>query len=529
MPELADRLQSEIEAAWPPRRERDTHAKIKVWRAFRESDKDQLRPSGWSKGMTDNDTRRDYIVDPLGERIPQVWADMLFGEDPHIVPVDAKDADRMAELIDANDLSSELQRAEWLCSSEGEVWWRVVPNDSVGHAMIEFHSRLVVVPLWSGRTLQACAFASELERDDKKVIRYVEIHEAGYVRRMLYEGAPTSEFIGTEVPLTNRPETAEWESEWVHGLDILAGRIVNKYGADTKAGVSDYDGLEDLMLALNETTTIGQENARLTAKQRAILPQRFLDTQGNFPRGAEILVSTEVDQDPDKVKNQVAMIEFEFDAAALIAYIEHQTDVILTRARVAPQLVGRHTEGAQTGPALKARVIDSVLAAQGKGKFWDDAAPKVILSAIQVENMSTSQGGLGLPWGNSEDFPTFRRSSSLPEDEEATARRLSIEVTNEMLSRKTAIAMSHPEWDERRVQEEVDQIMLEVGNNAPAPDDPMGGQPELDKNGNPVMGRQTPEFKNQQQRVTDVARRAQTVPATGDEKEERRDGPNGKR
>jgi hypothetical protein len=106
------------------------------------------------------------------------------------------------------------------------------------------------------------------------------------------------------------------------------------------------------------------------------------------------------------------------------------------------------------------------------------------------------------------------------------ARRLSIEVTNEMLSRKTAIAMSHPEWDEKRVQEEVDQIMLEVGNNAPAPDGP---SEELDKNGNPVMGRQTAEFQAQQRRVADAGRRSQTVPATGDEKEERRDGPNGKR
>ena len=50
---------------------------------------------------------------------------------------------------------------------------------------------------------------------------------------------------------------------------------------------------------------------------------------GNFPRGAEMLIATEVDQDPEKIKNQVAMIEFEFDAAALIAYKENLTDTSL--------------------------------------------------------------------------------------------------------------------------------------------------------------------------------------------------------
>ena len=30
--------------------------------------------------------------------------------------------------------------------------------------------------------------------------------------------------------------------------------------------MSDFDGIEDLLLALNEITTIGQDNARLTAQ-----------------------------------------------------------------------------------------------------------------------------------------------------------------------------------------------------------------------------------------------------------------------
>lgn len=499
MPAYTDQLRAEIEGRYPVPRESKVRDQIIVHRAFRESNKDLLRPAGWSKGMTENDGVRDYIVDPLGERIPQVWSDMLFGEEPSFIPVESGDANRMAEMVNANDLTSELQRAEEICSSEGEVWWRVMQDDTLGHARVEWHSRMVVVPLWVGTKAVAVAYVSELERTDKVVWRYVEIHEAGWVTRLLYEGRVNVDKIGEARGLDARPETQDWEAEWNHGFDMLAGRVVNRLGTDPKFGISDYAGLEDLLLALNETTTIGQENARLTAKQRAILPQRFLDTQGNFPRGAEILVATEVDQDPEKVKNQVAMVEFEFDANALIAYIEHITDRILTRARVAPQLVGRHTEGAQTGPALRARVLDSILAAQGKGKPWDDQVPHQLRLMIQIE-----RDIMGIPWAKTNEDPTFRRTEALPEDAESKARRLAIEINAEMLSRKTAIAMAHPEWDAQRVQAEVDQIMKELGNDAPAPDNPVppvgpGNQPIIEK-----------------------------TPATG-EKEERRDGPNGKR
>lgn len=464
-----DRLLAEIKVRWPVERERKYHDRIKSARAFRESDSDYLRPADWSK---DTQGMRNYMVDPLGERIPYVWSDLLFGEDPTIAPTKKADQVRMDELINVNKLPSMLQRAEWICSSEGEVWWRIVPDELLEHASIEWHSRLVAIPLWVGHHLMAVAFVSVLDTSGKDTLRYVEIHVKGHVRRFLFK-APENKLdtIGVEVALDSHPMTTEWDRDWAHGLDILAGRVVNKLGADTRMGISDYDGLEDLLLSLNELTTIGQENARLTAKQRAILPQRFLDMEGNLPRGLEILIATEVDQDPEKIKNQVAMVEFEFDAAALIAYTEHTTDKILTRGRVAPQLVGRHTEGAQTGPAMRARLLDSMLAAQGKGKAWDDEAPVAIHRAQQVEKLSQAKGGLGIKWGDISSPPSFKRASALPEDPESLSRSLAIEVNAEFLSRKTAIQIKHPEWDQLRVDDEVAQIMLETGANAPEPDD----------------------------------------------------------
>lgn len=494
MPKYTERLLEDLRARWPVPREVEYRNKIMLHRAFRNSDKDILRPTGWSK---DTDEHREYIIDPLGERIPGVWSDLLFGVDPVIAPAAKADSTRMSDLIDINDLPSEWQRAEDICSTEGEVWYRVVPDMAVEHASIEWHSRLQVLPLWVGKHLMAAAFVSVLDRDKQSVWRYVEVHEKGSVRRLLFKGSANSDSLGQEMELSAHAATRDWEATWDHGLEMLAGRVYNKLGADVRYGVSDYDGIEDLLLALNEITTIGQENARLTAKQRAIIPQRFLNMAGNFPRGAEILIATEVDQDPEKIRNQVAMVEFEFDAAALIAYTEHLTDRVLTRARIAPQLVGRHTEGAQTGPALRARILDSELAAQGKGKQWDDQNPRILLKAAQVEALPQDQGGLGIKWSDTKKLPSFKRAPSLPEDPEALTRRLAVAVNAEMLSRKTSIGLSFPEWDSRRVDEEIQQIQQEVGNDAPPPTGSTGEK-------NPNLNAET---------------------ATG--RQERRDGPNG--
>lgn len=456
-----DRLLLDLRNGWPVNSEMAYREKILLYRAFAESDPDVLKPHGWGK---DSDGVRDYIIDPLGERIPWVWSDLLYGQDPVIAPAAKADTDRMAEMIDANDLPSELQRAEWTCSVEGEVWPRIVPNPATGHAQIEWHSRMNVLPLWVGRQLMGAAFVSELDRNKQEVWRYVEIHVRGSVRRMLFRGRVSGDQLGEEMPLDAHVSTRGWDETWNHGLDILVDRIPNKLGKDFCMGISDYASIMDLLLALNELTTVGQENARLTAKQRAIIPQRFLNMAGNFPRGSEILIATEVDQDPEKIKAQVAMVEFEFDAAALIAYTENLTDRILTRARIAPQLVGRHTEGAQTGPALRARVLDSELATQGKGKPWDDRNPHILRKAAQVEKI------MGIPWSQVTKLPSFKRASALPEDPESLTRRLAVAVNAEMLSRKTAIGLSFPEWDPTRIDDEVAQIQKETGMDAQPPD-----------------------------------------------------------
>lgn len=455
---------------FPPASEEHVCTQVSLWAAFREADAAYLKPTGWGD---DHRGDRQYMVDPLPGRIVGAKADLIFGEDPTFTAAKDADQDQLSGIVDANDLPSQLQRAERICASEGEVWWKTyVDTEQVAYPLIQWLSRAFCIPMFRGRTLLAAAFYSELEAEEEGYCyRLVEVYDANVVRHYLFKAGRSEKGIGDLVALTDHPETADLAEEWQHDLDqLLCGRVVNDEGTDPTYGISDYAGVKDLLYALNEATTIGVENARLTAKKRVIVPQRFLDERGEFPGGVDTIIATEVDADPDKPGQGLVQVEWEFDATALQVWTTDLEDRILTRTRTAPVLVGRYTEGAQTGPALRARLLDSVLDAHGKGRYWDDELPKCLRAAQRVDALSKEEGGLGNQWTQADEPPAIERTLPLPEDESEQAQRIATEVGAELKSRKTGITELHPDWTEEQVIEE----MKLISEDNPLPQLPPG-------------------------------------------------------
>lgn len=456
----ADQLQQRIEQAkrWPPPGEQKLREQLELWAAFRESDADRIRPANW-------DPQRAYVIDPLPERIPQAFADLLYGEDPRFVAAAERGPDQgnLDRIVDDNDIPSELHWAVQLASSEGEVWWHAfVDRDAADVPIIEWVSRRHVYPLLRGRQVAAVAFITELDGDGEDRWRLVEIQERGHVRNLLYRAVGREQGIGQPQPLKAHPDTADLPESFDHGFDLmLAGRVLNR-PARGRVGRSDYAGVRDLLFALNEASSIGVENARMTLKRRVVVPQRYLDENGNFPAGAEVLIAPEVDTDPDKPGERLVQVEWEFDATAWVTWDAALTDKILTRTRVAPQLVGRHTEQAQSAPALRARLIDSVLAAQGKARYWDDEVPKAMLALQLLDNLPEERGGFGRPWASPGEPPAVERRSIIPEDLDAEVARHAQAVAAEIESRETAIRALHPDWSDEQVADELDRIRSEI-------------------------------------------------------------------
>jgi hypothetical protein len=537
--EHADQLQDMLErgrSQWPLVQEAPILAQLHEWSAFSRSNAVVLqRLCRWQAGQHQH---LPYVIDPLAERIKDAFADLIFGAETEFeAPEDAaSDQALLDDLVEENNLPSELQDAASMCVAEGEVWWRVyVDRDAFEHPVIEWHSRADVVPLYRGKKLLAAAFISDIDNlapdapvvrigddadpagqlawrqqpglaeDRGTVWRYVEIQTGGLVRNLLYRGSGNS--LGDTVALASRPEFADLPDEWDHGLEVqtragravplmLAGRVAN--GKAGRLGRSQFAGVKGLLYELNKLSSVGSRNVDLTMQKRAVLGASVVQPSmeptsenPNPPRSATaalpdaFLAPSQAD-DMGEVR-PMGVLEFsDAWADALLAWDGGLTDKILTRCRVAPQLVGRHTEMAATGPALRARLLDSVLAADGKARAWDDELPKLIRATQMVDALPEERGGCGHAWTRAEELPVVLRSSVLPEDEGEEVARHAAAVGARIEARRTAIERLNPEWDEQRINHELELIsqdpMAAMGPSPGQPGIPGAPPPSLGVN-----------------------------------------------
>jgi hypothetical protein len=488
--ENADRLLRKLERAtdWPPKGDRKLLEDLFQWIWFREADGDQLKqahPGGW-------DEEKPYLVDPLASRIAEAFADLIFGEEPDFQAAKKADQQRLEDLVAENDLASELQQGAELSTSEGEVWWRVrVDRAASDWPMVEFHSRTNVMPLFSGRQIIAIAFIQVIE-DDKEAWRYVECHAEGIILNKLYkiplgDATPTSSGsiipvvmhvghpFGDQVSLSDRPETEDLDAVWEHGQPMLAGRIINRRGRTPRVGISQYKRVKDILYSVNEAATIGQQNMRLTARKRAVVDESVLQPQFDddgkqiserpvFDSQDDVYIASALDENLESKQGPFKILEYSFDAAALVEWYLHLEDIVLTRTRTAPQLVGRHVESAVTGPALRARLLDSMLAANGKARWWDGGVPQLIKCLQLIDKLPIRSGGFGRSWEDANEKPTMRRKSIIPEDPKDEADRHAVLMGSELESQFTAIADMHPEWSDSEIQDEMDRIRSDAPN-----------------------------------------------------------------
>lgn len=476
---------------WPLQAELRVRQQIALWAALRESDEVVLRRiMSWK-----ND--RDLLIDNLPEKIATAYGDLLFGQDPDFDSADPSDEPLIEAMVES--WSGGLQSAEETCVSEGEVWWRLAVNLNASfHPVLTWHSRADVVPLFFGGEVIAVAFVSRLSSlsDDarsKTVWRHLEIHSAGVVANVLFEGR--DELLGDLRELAAHPEVAELAAVWEHGLPILAGRIVNRVGRSAFCGQSIYHGVWTRFLELNEAATIGRENMRLTAKKRAVVPASALRaapamamTQAvaqagpnaeppkpprpQFDAGEDLLVHDPLDVEEGREgQGPFRILEYSFDAEALIAHYQHVVETVCQRCDIVPQFIGSGDFGSgSSGTALRVRLLPTTNAAEGRGRRWDDTLPVIAQRGQLLEALPQALGGFGrdAEWTNPGGVPSVERASPLPIDENERAQRLATLKTADLISIELGVREQHEDWDDEKVQAEVEAIRADLAATVPA-------------------------------------------------------------
>lgn len=486
---LADELIDRIAATrrWPMAEEAAVWKDIVKWIAYRENDRELLKGEAAWQG----DAR--YKIDPLPERISGAFGTLLFGREPIVKAADKADQERLAEILRLNKWGSRLRTAEEKCSSEGEVWWRLVA-DNVRHdaPMLTWHSRIDVIPHYVNQQLRAVAFVNELTDNldgtdaDSLVYRHFEIHDPESVTNVLFRGEQTN--IGIQVDLAEHDSVEGLADEWVHDLGLLAGRIVNVEGQDPEIGKSDYDGIEDWFLELNECLSTGSANRDLTALKRIYAPRDALDEQGNLPAGKNVIATDQSDQQwgSEGPKGQFGTLELSFDADALIKWQNQVAMTAASRRGLTAQFIALPTDstdgGASTGVALRVRLIPSKAEGDRRSGPWKDDADGILLRIQKLDALPREQRGFASTWTKPDEAPSVQLSDPLPIDGVEEATRLSTLRTASLISIRQSLIEQHPDWSDERIDEELELIkedraaegasQLPFGKAPGAPGDP---------------------------------------------------------
>jgi hypothetical protein len=479
----------ESEAQWPPPFDHDRIAEVARRAAFREADEETLRHAhNWPQG-------RNYIVDPIGDRIATAKADLLWGEDPKITAARDTDQGNLDRIVVTSNLPSELHWAEQIRASEGETWWRIErPDDNVINCpIVTFHSREVVVPLYVGPVLVAVAFVTEFEDPTAStrsasppIWRHLEIQTEGRVENRLYLG--NKDTLGPGQDLDAFPETEELDSVWEHGLPgILADRVVYRRGRDRALGRSVYEGSENLMLALNEAMTVGVENVRLAGKKRAVIPAESVQTrdaslpdsidagdgsrmpiESSFDAGEDVLIAGSMDTELGREAgaNLFKLLEYSFDSEALIAWQDKLVKVLASRCGLTVQFIGEGAaagEGtAETGTALRVKLLPATSSSRGSGRSWSDSVPRILMLAQLLDQLPLSAGGFARSYSGAGLAPAVEREDPLPRDETEEVAKHTTATGGPVESTRTAVKELHPDWSDDQIDEEVEAIRKDV-------------------------------------------------------------------
>lgn len=483
----AERLFQKLEqGALTPHWRRDPAVRdLERWIALHDRDKRMLQKmAGWT------DPGRPYKADPLPARISGSFADYLYGEDPIINARQETDQPQLDNIILGNDFNQALWDGVDMQSSEGETYWRIyVDKGAADVPIIDWHSRTMTVPMFRGRNLLACAFISRVNTfDDDNIWWFVEVHEDEEVHNRLYRqvrsGDESEETmplgIGAEEPLTRAVETEDLRPVWEHGLPMLAGRVPNGLGRDKRVGISDYRGIEDLLLDLNEAHTIDSENFRLAGKKRAVMPERYATESGTIDAGEEIFFTKEgwEEEMESGEAGPFKLLEYSYDGVSSIARKEDLAGTALTRVgltRVMSDPASADTSGnAPSGAAWAMRLIPTKLAAKGKTRRWDGAVPYILELGMEVDQLAQERGGFGRSYADT-TLPSHERGSILPEDDEEKIRRVSLQYTGGLISLESALKELHPRWSDKLLQDEAERIRKE--HTLPRIDDHSGDNP----------------------------------------------------
>lgn len=439
----------------------------------------------WGRPTTSGQPRTKLHV-PLASDISTTSANLIFSEPPKLlVPGESDDTGpsttqkRLDELCDDGMYATLLEAAE-MCAALGGVYLRGCwDRDATDAPWLSPISADLAVPEWQWGRLSAVTFWRTLPGGERgKVIRHLERHEPGFILHGLYEGDVDN--LGRRIPLSENPATAQLAGQAgqdagvietgikqltaVYVPNMRPNRLWRGTPSAAHLGRPDIAGAEPLLDALDETYTSWIRDIRL-AKARIIVPRSMLQSEGpgmgsSWDADKEVYAPlTMLDRAGE---GQITLSQFAIRVAEHRDTAQDLTEQILRSAGYSAQTFGSMGDAAVTATEVVARERQSFTTRNRKITYWRPALGAAFEMLLAIDKAM---------YGNGVDViePLIEFADSVSEDPQTIATTASLLRTAEAASTETLVRMVHPDWDDARVQDEVNDIAGETGRSVEDP------------------------------------------------------------
>lgn len=495
---------------WPPPPHDIALAQQTVWSAWLAGDTDELstvygssaavrsgffsREGGvfptvarffWGRPSTSGQRRHKLHV-PLAADIATVSSDLLFSEPPQfIVSEDGNDAarTRVDDLLNQGPFHTVLLEAAEITAALGGGWLRCVwDTDVADQVLLDVVHGDSAIGEWRWGRLSAVTFFTEYtepgDTSRSKVVRHLERHELGRILHGLYSGDRDN--LGHPMALADHPSTLPY-AELVDedgaiptGVTTLTAAYVanmrpqrrwRKIEELSEMGRSDYDGVELLMDALDETYTSWMRDVRL-AKARLVVPEFMLKDLGKgkgtaWDEDQEIYAALNMPPSEGKDSTQITAQQF------AIRVEEHQQTAqqlvveILRSAGYSPSTFGDNADagGVLTATEIVARSQESNRTRDRKTRYWSQALEPLLTTWLELDSLIFGGGAKG--------EVTVQWPDATQPDQEALSRTINTLSQAMAVSTDVKVRMLHPDWDEEQIEAEIAAIKAEQGLAVP--------------------------------------------------------------
>ncbi|MCO1575019.1 phage portal protein [Crossiella sp. SN42] len=439
----------------------------------------------WWGEPTPPGEKRTKLHLPLASDIATGSSDLLFAEPPKITFEDSATQDRFDELADELNLHAILSEAGEVGAALSGYYLRAtVAPDLADHPLLTAVHPDAALPEFAYGMLTAVTFWWVIQEDSQTRYRHVERHELagrqGVVLHGLYKG--TADNLGQQVTLDQHEATKDLPEVWESGVDGLMVSYTpnirpNRRDRGSLQGRSDLDGIEGVMDALDETATSWMRDVRL-AKARIFIPSAYLDSQGP---GAGALF------DPDREAYETLSIPPTAGQGLTLNQFairvqEHKdtAEFLMLRGVEGAGYSGKSfglggsNGGTQTATEIRAEERKSFITRGKKILYVKAGLRHIVPVLLDLDRVHfNGRAERAVP---SIEFPDGITDSPLQLAQTLQALRAA-----EAASTETLVRSQNPDWDDLRVDQEVEAILKETGRFQPVedPDTFTGTRPQI--------------------------------------------------